>query len=177
MKRISDKNLVLVGFMGTGKTEVGRLLAQWLNRRFVDTDQVIAQREGKTIAEIFQERGEKYFRQLEKVQAEELREQQNLVIATGGGFVLDEDNSAALRQSGVVVWLTAELAVLLERLKDDDARPLFKNEKDFAALFLSRSPVYRRVSHVQVDTSGKLPKDVAEEIFRIIDGNGANETG
>ncbi len=177
MKHISGKNLVLVGFMGTGKTEVGRLLAQWLNRRFVDTDQVIAQREGKTIAEIFQERGEKYFRQLEKVQAEELREQQNLVIATGGGFVLDEDNSAALRQSAFVIWLTAELSVLLERLKDDDSRPLFKNEKDFAALFLSRGAVYRRVSHVQVDTSGKLPPDVAEEIFRIIDGNGANETG
>ncbi|MBT9168262.1 MAG: Shikimate kinase [Syntrophomonadaceae bacterium] len=177
MKRISGKNLVLVGFMGTGKTEVGRLLAQSLNRRFVDTDQVIAQREGKTIPEIFQERGEKYFRQLEKVQAEELREQQNLVIATGGGFVLDEDNSAALRQSGFVVWLTADFSVLLERLKDDDSRPLLKNEKDFAALYHARLPVYRRASHVQVDTAGKLPQDVAEEIFRIIDRNGTNETG
>ena len=116
MKRISGRNLVLIGFMGTGKTEVGRLLAQRLNRRLVDTDQVIAQREGKTIAEIFQEQGEKYFRQLEKALAEELRGQQNLVIATGGGFVLDEDNSAALRQSGFVVWLTSDLSVLRERL-------------------------------------------------------------
>ena len=171
MKLISGKNLVLIGFMGTGKTEVGRLLAERLNRRLVDTDQMIAQREGKAIAEIFLDRGEKYFRQLEKALAEELREQQNLVIATGGGIVLDQDNVAALRESGFVVWLTAKLAVLRERLKDDDSRPLFKSGSDFAVLYYARLPVYRRASDVQVETAGKLPPDVAEEIFCIINRN------
>ncbi|MBS3898077.1 MAG: shikimate kinase [Dethiobacter sp.] len=171
MKRISGKNLVLIGFMGTGKTEVGRLLAQRLNRCFVDTDQVIVRQEGKTIAEIFRERGEKYFRQLEQALAEELKNQQNLVIATGGGFVLNEVNSAALRQSAFVVWLTADLAVLRERLKDDDSRPLFNKETDFAALYSNRLPIYRRASHVRVDTAEKTPLDVAEEIFCIIDRN------
>ncbi|MCL4464056.1 MAG: shikimate kinase [Firmicutes bacterium] len=172
MKRISAKNLVLIGFMGTGKTEVARLLAKRLNRRLVDTDQLIVQREGKAIAEIFRERGEKYFRLLEKALAEELREQQNLVIATGGGFVLDEDNASALRQSGFVVWLTAELAVLRERLKDDNSRPLLKNEHNFAALYHARLPVYRRASDVQVETAEKLPAEVAEEIFWIINRHG-----
>lgn len=167
MKRVSGKNLVLIGFMGTGKTEVGCLLARLLNRRLVDTDAVIAQREGKAIAEIFRERGEKYFRRLEKALAEELREEQNLVIATGGGFVLDEFNAEILRQVGFVVWLTADLAVLLERLKGDDLRPLLKSEHDFAALWQARLPLYRRASDVQVDTAGKLPLEVAEEILQI----------
>lgn len=175
MKRISGKNLVLIGFMGTGKTEVGRLLARLLSRRFVDTDQVIAQREKKAIAAIFQDQGEKYFRQLEKAFAEELREEQNLVIATGGGFVLDEDNAAALRQFGFVVWLTADISVLRERLKNDDSRPLLKNELDFEALYHARQPIYRRASHVQVDTAGKTPQAVAEEIFCILEQNSTTE--
>lgn len=167
MKQISGKNLVLIGFMGTGKTEVARLLADLLNRRLVDMDKLIEQREGRSVTEIFQARGEKYFRQLEKQLVLELVTRRRLVIATGGGVVLDQDNAAALRQTGLVVWLDADLATLQERLKDDETRPLLKKETDLAALYQARLPFYQAAAHAKVDTVGKLLRTVATEILEI----------
>jgi shikimate kinase len=168
MKRISGKNLVLVGFMGTGKTEVGRLVASALNRRFVDMDRLIADRQGMPVAEIFRSRGEAAFRALEAEAAAELAALRGLVISTGGGVVLSADNVARLRENGFVVWLDASVDVLRQRLQNDTTRPLLAGEADMAALYESRRALYRLAAHVRVDTGDKPPLAVAREIMGLI---------
>lgn len=168
MKKISGKNLVLIGFMGTGKTEVGRLLADFLGRRLVDTDKLLTEQEAMSVTDIFSVHGEAYFRQLEKQAVRDLSSQRGLVISTGGGVPLDPDNAAALRESGFVVWLDAAVAALRERLKDDGSRPLLTNGSDLAALYERRLAAYQQASHARVDTTGKLPLLVAEEIMALL---------
>ncbi|MDW7651440.1 MAG: shikimate kinase [Bacillota bacterium] len=170
MKRISGKNLILIGFMGTGKTEVGRLLAESLGRRLVDTDRLIVEREGKPVREIFQDRGEAYFRQVEKKIIGELSGQSGLVVSSGGGVVLDADNVARLRESGYVVWLDAAITDLEARLAGDTTRPLLAGNTDLAKLYGERRPFYRNAAHVRVDTTGKPPLAVAAEIIERIRG-------
>lgn len=168
MRRLAGKNLVLVGFMGTGKTEVGRLLACSLNRRFLDTDQVLVERAGLPVAEIFQQYGEAYFRQLERELVAELAKQAGLVIATGGGIVLSRENVALLRRSSFVVWLDAELADLKERLAGDTTRPLLAGGVELAELYAGREHLYRAAAHVHVITTGKTPLMVADEILSLL---------
>jgi shikimate kinase len=165
MKGIAGKNLVLIGFMGTGKTEVGRLLADILNRRHVDLDSLIAERAGMTITEIFSARGEAGFRAMESEAVREMSAQRGLVISTGGGAVMSGENVSCLRESGLVVWLEAGLDSLRERLKDDTTRPMLANKGDMAALYQRRLPLYSDAAHIRVDTTGKQPLAVAEEIM------------
>jgi shikimate kinase len=168
VKRISGKNLVLVGFMGTGKTEVGRLLADLLNRRFLDTDRLIVEREGMAISDIFRTRGEVYFRMLERDVVEEVTGRRGLVLSTGGGVVKDVHNVARLRESGFVVWLDADVEALRERLKNDGTRPLLAGDVDLSVLYGNRVRFYREASHARVDTGGKAPLVVVEEIMALI---------
>ena len=167
MRRISGKNLVLIGFMGTGKTEVGRLLADSLTRRMVDTDRLISEREGMAIREIFAARGEGYFRAVEKQVIAELSAQKGLVLSTGGGVILDADNVATLCSSGFVVWLDANVETLAQRLQGDRTRPLLA-ENDIAELYGKREELYRQASHLRVDTAEKTPLTVAREILGLL---------
>ncbi|EEG78342.1 shikimate kinase [Dethiobacter alkaliphilus] len=171
MKRISGKNLVLIGFMGTGKTEVGRLLADLLNRRFVDTDRRISEREGMSIPELFAARGEQYFRAAEKEVVAELASQKGLVVSTGGGVVLDGGNVEHLRLSGFVVWLDADVDTLSLRLQGDKTRPLLQSD-GLAELYKRREALYREAAHVRVDTAGKAPFVVAREVVALLQGEG-----
>jgi shikimate kinase len=168
LKNISGKNLVLIGFMGTGKTEVGRLLAESLNRRLIDTDQVIVEREGQSVKDIFASSGETYFRQKEQELIQELSVRKGLVIATGGGIVLNTENVNLLRESGYVVWLDADGDTLADRLSGDTERPLLAGGADLAALYREREALYREAAHVRVDTTEKAPLVVVSEIIRVI---------
>lgn len=172
-----DDNIILTGFMGTGKSTVGRLLAGRLGWEFVDTDDLIVARDGRAIADIFNEDGETRFRELEAQVAGELAGRRGLVIATGGRLMLDPDNAAALGATGPVFCLSAEVATILARvMADDGRRPLLAvddPEGRIDALLHRRAPAYARFR--AVDTGDRPATEVAAEIAALLAG-GLRET-
>ena len=161
-------NLVLTGFMGTGKSTVGRILAARLDYEFVDTDELIEQRHGP-IPQIFREHGEGEFRRLERDVAEELAECKRLVISTGGRLMVDAVNAARLGATGDVFCLTASVDTILARVTADESpveRPLLVGDDvrgTIGRLLAERAEAYRRFA--QVDTEGSDPDQVAAEIL------------
>jgi len=166
MKRSS---IALIGFMGAGKTEIGKVLARKLNKKFVDLDSLIEQKAEKSIPEIFREDGEAAFRELEIEVANEVTQDKNLVIACGGGIVLNQINIERLKKNSVLVYLTASPRLLLKRTQSDkETRPLLKGENKASTiqeLLKFRKPFYERAAEVKIDTS-KL--DIAEAVQKII---------
>jgi len=163
------KNIILAGFMGTGKSTLGRLLAEKLDYHFIDTDSLIEDRIGQTIAELFQEQGEAAFRKLEESLAQELAQQQGLVISTGGGLVLNPNNVDALTQSGQIICLTATPVEILERVSTQkQIRPLLL-EKDplskIKELLEQRLPVYSQFQ--QLSTTGKDPHELVTQLIEL----------
>jgi len=161
-------NIVLTGFMGTGKSVVGRHLAAELHVDFVDVDNAITKKAGKPIRDIFATEGEGAFRQFENEVIAELSKQDKTVIATGGGALLDEKNRVALEKNGILVCLTARMGTLLERLKDDLTRPLLSGEnleQKVERLMTERQAIYN-VCPVQIDTENKTIAQVAKEIIQ-----------
>jgi shikimate kinase len=160
-----NKNVILTGFMGTGKTVVGRLLATALGYRFVDTDAMIEARYGP-INEIFSESGEAAFRRAEGEIAEELSGVEEHVIATGGRLLLDERNLAVLGERSRIFCLVASPAELVERLADSNDRPLLagvNRMRRIVELLAERQPQYDHFE--QIDTDGKTPDEVANMIL------------
>lgn len=165
------QNICLVGMMGAGKTTVGRQLAKRLGRRFVDADHEIEARTGVRIPTIFEIEGEAGFRRREAEAIEALTRESGLVLATGGGAVLDPANRRRLREAGLVVYLRVLPLVLYERTRHDRNRPLLQVDDPLAKLeelFGQRDPLYREVADVIVDTSaggvGSLVRRVEQEI-------------
>lgn len=166
------KNIVLTGFMGTGKTEVGRILAQRFGYTFLDADSIIEQEQKMSITEIFRQYGEPYFRDVESDVLKRLAERDRVVISTGGGAVLRQENIDNLRKKGIIVCLTASPETILRRTSNDSSRPLLQVEEPLQKikeLLEFRRPYYER-SDIMVDTEGKSPLDVAEEIIKRIKG-------
>jgi shikimate kinase len=163
-------NLYLIGMMGAGKTTVGQLLAQHLNYRFLDTDTVIEQAAGDTITKIFAEVGEAAFRQLESQVLSQVCAVTNLVIATGGGIVINQENWSYLHH-GLIVWLDVPVDVLYTRLAEDTTRPLLQDPDPKAKLkFLieQRQPRYAQAD-VQITVSeGETPEQIATRILEKI---------
>lgn len=161
------RNVVLTGFMGTGKTTVGKLLAERSGRAFVDSDELIAQRAGKPIPAIFADEGEAAFRQMEKALCRELaaRADHGLVIATGGGMLVDAENRALLEESGLVICLNAPAEVIEARIGSDSGRPLLSG--DWRVLLERRKTAYAAI-RAQVDTADKTPEAIAEEILTLL---------
>ena len=148
-------NVILVGFMGAGKSVIGRLLARRLGRCFVETDDMIVARDGRPIPEIFRQDGEEAFRRLEAEAVEALRLKTGDVIATGGGLPCREGRMDALRVLGTVVWLRGELPELLARARRTGARPMLerRSPEEIAALHRARVAYYAQADLV-VDTAG-----------------------
>ncbi|HBA83344.1 MAG TPA: shikimate kinase [Verrucomicrobia bacterium] len=165
----SQANIVLTGFMGTGKSTVGRCLAAKLQRDFLDMDALIEQRAGRKISDIFAQDGEPVFRRLERALVQELSAQTNRVIATGGGVVLNPENIADFSRNGLIVCLTAPPDVILRRVAQETHRPLLeqgeKNER-IVRLLESRRALYEAIPH-RVDTSTLSPEEVAERILEL----------
>lgn len=163
------KNLVLFGFMGTGKTLLSHLLAEKLDLKRIDMDDLIEQQEQTCISDIFAHKGEPYFRQCEKRVATELGEQQGLLISTGGGVVLNADNIHNLARNGVCVCLCAEPETIYERVRHEQHRPLLRTENPLQTirdLLEKRKDCYAKVPF-QVHTDGKTPEQLCSEIIQI----------
>ena len=160
-------NVFLVGPMGAGKTTIGRHLATLLHKRFVDVDHEIEKRTGVTIPVIFEIEGEAGFRRRESAAIEELTQDQDIVLATGGGAVLLEENRKLLKERGTVVYLQADIETLVERTRRDRNRPLLQTENPrgkIEELLRQREPIYREVADVIVDTGQRAPSGVARDI-------------
>lgn len=161
------KNIILIGFMGTGKTSTGRLLASRLGYSFIDTDYKIEQLAKLTISEMFVQYGEGYFREREAEMIRRVSRYRQAVISTGGGVVLNQENMKYLRNSGVVIALQASVNTILERTSRRQSRPLLENEDRSQAVFglmESRRALYQKAD-LCIDTSDLTPRQVVEKII------------
>ncbi|MDD2511368.1 MAG: shikimate kinase [Syntrophomonas sp.] len=163
------KNIVLIGFMGTGKSSVGQRLAEKLKMKFVDMDREIEKITGLPISQLFRKHGEIRFRSEEKLLAQKLSCESNLVIATGGGVVLSQENIEALRENGILICLEASAEEILKRInRKKGSRPLLKKEigeKDIKLMLEARETFYA-CTDFRIDTDNKEPRMVVEEITR-----------
>lgn len=161
------KNIVLTGFMGTGKSAVGRELARRLGMKLIELDEEIEKAEGITINEIFSRHGEQYFRDRETEIAKKFASIENIVISTGGGIVLRDENMEALREKGIIVCLTATPETIHKRTSTSDERPLLNMEDPLGRirdLLEFRQPFYKKADII-VETDFLTPLEIADEII------------
>ena len=162
------RNIYLVGFMGSGKTSVGKEIAKIKRLNFYDTDSLIELRERRTISDIFSENGEKYFRELEKNILKEISSKKNAVIACGGGIVMDEENIKIMKKTGVLIYLSASREKILKRISGSAHRPLLnvpEPEKEISSLMKQREKFYAKADII-INTSELSVKEVAEKILK-----------
>ena len=166
-------NVILLGMMGAGKSSVGRELAERLHLRWVDTDEMIERAHGR-IADLFARFGEAHFRLLEKEVAEKLSHEDGLVISTGGGFVLHEENVTQLKKNGKAVYLRAKAETLFKRIEFDGSRPLLKSKEEglvqLERKLKERAPIYERLADKIIDTDGLTLQKTAEKVAHWIRG-------
>lgn len=158
--------------MGAGKTTIGSKLAENLGKQFIDSDQEIEQKTGASIPLIFELEGEPGFRKRETQALEELSQQNNLVLATGGGAVISEANRLLLKRSGFVIYLQAPLEQLLKRTAKDRNRPLLQTDnpkKVLSDLLEQREPFYKEVADLTFETHHKSLRDIISEITQLIE--------
>ena len=164
-----DYNIVLIGFMGTGKSTVSDCLHSMFGMKVVEMDQVIAEREQMSIPDIFAAYGEEYFRGLETRLLVEMQSQKNTVVSCGGGAALRERNVAEMKKNGKVVLLTASPETVYERVKDDGGRPLLEGRKDvkgISELMEQRREKYEAAADIVINTDNKTVLEVCEELVQ-----------
>lgn len=163
-------HIILIGFMGAGKTTVGKALAKKMGLELLDTDSLIEEQAGVTISEMFETQGEAAFRAAETKMLERLLDRQSrAVISVGGGLPLREENRALLKKLGTVVYLQVQPDTVLARLKGDTSRPLLRGGdavERVNSLLAYRDPFYKMASHVEVNTDGKKAGQIAGEIIQ-----------
>ena len=176
-----DSNIVLIGFMGCGKSSIGRRLAKRINYGFLDSDDlIIARAQGTSISELFAEEGEERFRDRETAELRELVDAKNIVLATGGGAILREENRALLHRIGSIVWLHADPETLFERASRNRKRPLLNVENPrsaFNALLESRVPIYESIANIQIDATGLPHEQTIKAIIRALELDRDKKTG
>jgi shikimate kinase len=166
----TERNIILTGFMGTGKSEVGKQLAAVLGRKFIDTDIQIEQEEGMSIAQLFATRGEPYFRERERQMIAHACREEGVIIATGGGAMVSAENAARLKASGTVICLTATPEVILRRVQKDETRPLLQSEDQLArvrTLLTARAAAYAKAD-AMLDTSHRAVNEVVQAVLAIL---------
>ena len=162
-------NIVLIGYRGTGKSTVARLLASQLGRPVVSLDEEVVKKAGMRIPEIIAQYGWDHFRTLESQVVEEVSEQDGLVIDAGGGVILRERNVSLLRKHGFLVWLTAPIEVIVERISTGTERPPLKQDTTFLEeieeVLNERIPLYQAAAHTVLETAGMPPQKVVEDLL------------
>ena len=167
-KKLFDYNIVLIGFMGAGKSTISAFLRDALAMDVVEMDQVIAEQQGMSISEIFETYGEEYFRNLETQLLIDMQSKQNVIISCGGGVAMRERNVAEMKKSGKVILLTAKPETILERVKENHDRPLLENNKTVeyvSELMEKRRPAYEAAADIVIATDGKSANEICEEII------------
>ena len=168
-KTLFDKNILLIGFMGAGKSTVSAKLSELLAMEIMEMDAYIQEKEGMSIKEIFATNGEEYFRNCESNTLIELRERKHMVVSCGGGVPLREKNVELMKNSGYVVWLTATPEAIYERVKDSTERPLLNGNMNvpfIQNLMESRREKYERAADIVIDTTGKEIEEICEELLQ-----------
>jgi len=168
-------NIILIGFRGTGKTTIGKVLAQRLGKEFVDADEYLERKEGKTIKDIFAEGGEKLFREIETEIIAELCLSDNRVVATGGGAILREENVKTLKKSGIIILLEADVDTIYKRIHKgtmtDQRRPSLTNRgayEEIEYLLEYRRPLYDRTADFVINTTSMSTIDAANKIITFL---------
>jgi shikimate kinase len=177
-------NLVLIGYRATGKTSVGARLAEVLQRPFVDLDQVLVREAGRPIADIVAQGGWAEFRRLERELVARYRDARGLILATGGGVVLDPDNVTALRENGILIWLAAEPTAIQTRLAQDQPRDANRPSltggdtiREAAAVAEERAPLYQAAAQIRIDTTHKSVPQVVELLLEALQSEEAKNLG
>ena len=165
--------IFLIGYRCTGKTTIGKILAKGLNFDFVDTDKIIEQKTGSNIRQIVEKQGWDRFRLLEKETILNTKNYENTVIATGGGIIIDPDNVQFIKNSGLSIWLDADIKTIIQRLKSDEktssSRPSLTNNNlvtETKKLLNLRNPLYKKSAHVRIDTAIHNPNEIVNIIYR-----------
>ncbi|MGM9991275.1 MAG: shikimate kinase [Candidatus Bruticola sp.] len=168
---MAKHNIYLVGFMGTGKSTIGRELARVMGRKFIDIDQELEKRHGGSIPSLFKEHGEKWFRDKEEELCLELAKSTNRVVATGGGSLLNPVNFAAFQNSGLLICLYTQRDCLIERLGRSERRPLLQNTDNLGErvdqLMQERRYLYERIK-IRIDTTNYTPLETAKRIAELL---------
>jgi len=167
-------NIILIGFMGSGKSEVGHKLAGRLKMKYIDTDEVIEKSEKRSISDIFRTDGEEYFRKLECEVLKTLDDYEGFVISTGGGMILRQENVKMLKELGPLVLLWADADVVCKRLAKAENRPLIEGdrEKKIKEILEFRTPIYNEAADLKVDTSRLSTDEAVEEIVKYAENKG-----
>ena len=165
-------NIVLIGYRGTGKSTVGKILGQRLQRTVISTDAEIVKEAGQSIPEIVEKFGWDHFRELETQICRTLKDHKDLVIDTGGGLILKEDNVKILKAKGTFFWLTAEVATIVSRISGDTQRPSLSGTKSFVEeiedILKERRPKYQAAADHVIPTDQASPQQIADSILSLI---------
>ncbi len=168
-------NIILIGYRGTGKSIVGRKIAERLQVPFHDTDELVKEHTGRTIREIVEEKGWESFRKEERKIIRKLSAVKKSVIATGGGAIMDAENQDTLRKMGVFVWLSADVGTIIERMGRDEVsseqRPSLSDNdlyRETVDMLEMRTPIYRRLADLTIDTSERSIDEIVDEIYRVL---------
>lgn len=171
---MSKRNIILVGPMGSGKSTIGNIIANKLNREFQDSDHYIEEKTGVDISRIFDIEGEQGFRERESSALENLLNEDNRVIATGGGSVMREENQALLRSRGFIIFLDTSINQQMQRLRRDKKRPLLQTDNPrerLEALLETRRPIYLELADLSVKTDRRLARKLATDIINQLPEN------
>lgn len=165
-------NIILCGFMGSGKSTIGKLLARQLNAEFIDLDDYIVEKRGMTISDIFSKYGEENFRKSETQAAKNISKLDNLIVSLGGGTVVNPKNAEILKTSGKIILLYISPETVYQRLKNDKSRPLLQTKDKLKAItdmLEKRMPYYDAAADYKVNVDGKTKEEVLKEILKIIE--------
>jgi len=167
-------NIFLIGYRGSGKTTLGKILSEKLKMKFVDTDELIVERENKTIPEIFSKLGEKYFREIETKVLQDVIKNDNQVISTGGGIILSELNRNLIKNNGVCIYLKVDPKISYQRIYNDKNRPPLTNLSPLEEIIYVmnyRSKFYQETAHLTIDTGILNIEQCIEEILKFLNIN------